>query len=132
VVANLSRKLRDWLLARRVTRAFVDHIMVDGWQPQIGTLEAYADYQKLLEVAETFCKQSGQRCDIELTPQLVGLEGKRVEVIDADGEKRRFIVGKSTGWQPIHLEIPSARSSGGPAAMGTPYKSVRVLLGGRR
>jgi hypothetical protein len=35
-----------------------------------------------------------------LTPQLVGLEGWRVEVTDEGGNKWRFIVARSTGWQP--------------------------------
>lgn len=67
-------------------------------------------------------------CDnSRLTPQLVGLEGWRVEVIDADGCKpRRFIVGKSMDWRPRHLELLTVRSIGGePARMY--YVSVRKL-----
>ncbi len=66
------------------------------------------------------------RDNSDLTPQLVGLEGHRVEVIDAYGERRRFIVGKSTGWRPIHLEIKTRRSLGGEAA-SKQYKNVRDL-----
>lgn len=58
-----------------------------------------------------------------LTEQLKGLEGWRVEVIDVDDQKRRFIVGRSTGWKPIHLEIKTRRSLAGDAA-STHYKSV--------
>jgi hypothetical protein len=58
-----------------------------------------------------------------LTKQLNGLEGWRVEVVTMAGDTRRFIVGKSTGWQPCHLEIKTARSRGGiPAARE--YRSV--------
>jgi len=67
------------------------------------------------------------RCNVELTPELVGREGKRVEVIDCYGEKRRFIVGKSTGWMPIHLEIKSKASTGGGGVTGTPFKSVKIV-----
>lgn len=63
----------------------------------------------------------------ELTPELIGLEGKRVEVVDSYGEKRRFIVGKSTGWIPVHLEIKKSNSLGGFPAYGTPYKSLTIL-----
>ena len=52
-----------------------------------------------------------------LHPLLIGLEGWRVEVTDTDGAKRRFIVGRSAGWQPCHIEIKTTRSIGGfPAA----------------
>ena len=61
-----------------------------------------------------------------LSPQLVGLEGWRVEVVTDYNEKRRFIVGKSTGWRPCHLEISRRDSYGGPAAENH-YKSVTRL-----
>jgi hypothetical protein len=65
-----------------------------------------------------------------LTPQLTGLEGMRVEVVTDYDETRRFIVGKSTGWKPIHLEIAQRNSSGGGGAERH-YKSVRVLYRAR-
>lgn len=53
-----------------------------------------------------------------LNYKLKGLEGWRVKVEDECGApSRRFIVGKSTGWKPCHLEIKTRRSNGGdPAA----------------
>ena len=61
-----------------------------------------------------------------LTKQLVGLEGKRVEVVDNYGEKRRFIVGRSTGWRPCHIERKLRTSHGGFSA-DAGYASVRVI-----
>lgn len=61
-----------------------------------------------------------------LSPQLTGLEGWRVEVETTYGEKRRFIVGRSSGWRPCHIEISRRTSSGGPAAERE-YKFVRQL-----
>lgn len=64
----------------------------------------------------------------QLSPQLAGLEGWRVKVIDLGLgavlahvkpehlKPRRFIVGKSTGWRPIHLELATTRSLGGGPA----------------
>lgn len=66
------------------------------------------------------------RSDAGLTPQLRGLEGWRVEVVTTYGETRRFIVGRSTGWQPCHLEIKRRDSSGGFSAEKA-YASVRKL-----
>ena len=52
-----------------------------------------------------------------LSPQLVGKEGWRVQVTPLGGGKpRRFIVGKSTGWKPVHLELAYRTSRDGPAA----------------
>ncbi len=65
-----------------------------------------------------------------LNPQLIGLEGWRVEVVTSYDEKRRFIVGKSTGWRPCHLEVNNRRSMGGVPADGH-YKSVRALYQAR-
>ena len=66
------------------------------------------------------------RSDAGLSPQLIGLEGYRVEVVTTYGETRRFIVGRSTGWIPCHLEIARRSSYGGVSAEKM-YKSVRVL-----
>lgn len=66
------------------------------------------------------------RDNSHMTPQLLGLEGWRVEVIDAHGEQRRFIVGRSTGWRPCHLELYNRRSCGGNPARAF-YQSVTRL-----
>lgn len=92
----------------------------------MGTIERYKQYQQLVEIVREMHTATGFRSKTELTPQLIGLEGKRVEVVDGFGEKKRFRVGKSTGWIPCHLEIKTSRSSGGGAVMG-PLQSVRVI-----
>jgi len=61
-----------------------------------------------------------------LTSQLIGLEGWRVEVTDAHGETRRFIVGRSTGWKPCHLEVKTRRSLGGSPADRTYTRIIRL------
>jgi hypothetical protein len=87
-----------------------------------GTLDGYARYTALLDSA----RKSNRRFTCELSPQLTGLEGHRVEVVTTYGETRRFNVGKSTGWLPIHLEIHNRRSTGGGSAERT-YTTVRDL-----
>jgi hypothetical protein len=71
-------------------------------------------------------ERDAARDESALSPQLVGLEGWRVEVETTWGSTRRFIVGRSTGWIPIHLEVSRRDSSGGGAA-DREYKSVRKL-----
>jgi hypothetical protein len=65
-----------------------------------------------------------------LSPQLTGLEGWRVQVIDAPGEcagkPRRFVVGRTGGWRPCHLEILRSSAYGGFPACKK-YQSVRQL-----
>ena len=61
-----------------------------------------------------------------LSPQLKGLEGCRVEVLDNYNEKRRFIVGMSTGWKPCHLEIKRVDSTGGDPA-DKEYRTVTII-----
>lgn len=92
-----------------------------------GTINAYVRYQLAVAEASRLNVRTGWRSQSELTPQLIGLEGKRVEVIDAYGERRRFTVGKSMGFIPCHLEIKTKRSTGGGAVTGAPFRSVAVV-----
>ena len=92
-----------------------------------GTMKGYERFRALVEACRVRFEKTGEKCPAELTPQLIGLEGKRVEVVDKWDERRRFIVGKSTGWIPCHLEIESRRASGGHAVSGAPFKSVQVV-----
>jgi hypothetical protein len=96
-----------------------------------GTRAAYAAYMLLVELARQRNQATGWRSESELTPELRGLEGKRVEVVDRWGQVRRFWVGKSTGFIPCHLEVARRNSTGGPAVVGAPFKSLRVVGGSR-
>lgn len=98
----------------------------------IGTAEAYAEYERIMDAGAEYAARTGRRCDAELVPQLVGLEGRRVEVTEGDGTRRRFIVGKSTGWMPIHLEIHNRRSHCGTRVTGAPFASVVTVNEPRR
>lgn len=123
VVARLSLMLHRWLRSRSSEASPFPR----NWEPTNGTLDAYADYELLLKRAQVYCQMFNERCNIELNPNLIGLEGKRIEVIDRDGNRRRFIVGKSTGWMPIHLEIARRNCHGGPACDSRGYESIRVV-----
>jgi hypothetical protein len=75
-------------------------------------------------------ERDAQRDLSGLSPQLVGLEGWRVEVETTYGEKRRFIVGRSTGWRPCHIEVSRRSAHGGPGAERE-YRSVRKMYKAR-
>lgn len=114
-------KYSDWLARRNIQPR-------EDWTDSryIGTLGQFGSYERASAAIKAHYDKTGERCDCELTPQLLGLEGKRVEVVDSYGETRRFTVGKSTGWIPIHLELARGADGGGPA-YGAPYSSVRVI-----
>lgn len=110
--------------------------LIHGPVPRKPSVEAY-DYHKFVcDMVFKVHMQTGKRCWAELTPQLIDLEGCRVEVVDKYGERRRFTVGRSSGWIPVHLEIqpqefykgkwtsPEGDGSGGGTVTGAPFKSV--------
>lgn len=101
------------------------------WTERKGTKKAFARYADLLSTARAINAATKRRFNCELSPQLTGLEGRRVEVVTTYGETRRFWVGKSTGFIPCHLEILRANSTGGGPAEAL-YKSVRVTSDKRR
>ena len=106
-----------------------NELRVDPMAHRRGTRSAYRAYQHLLELARQKNQTTGWRSQSELTRELLGLEGKRVEIVDRYGETRRFYVGRSTGFVPVHLEISRRDSTGGPAVAGAPFKSLRIING---
>lgn len=81
-----------------------------------GSLALYDHMQNLLNMLERVCESDGERAVYDLSPQLDGLEGWRVDVVRTDGSLASFIVGKSTGWAPCHLEVKRRDSTGGDPA----------------
>ena len=83
----------------------------------VGTVERYVQYRALCETGRERNARTGWRSSAELTPELVGKEGKRVEVLhrwpdSGEVETVRFQVGKSTGWMPCHLALARRGVSG--------------------
>ncbi len=90
------------------------------------TLAGYETYRKATDAAKERFDKTGQPLTCGLESKLIGYEGKRVQVVDKHGETRSFVVGKSTGWIPCHIEKRSINSPDGPAVMGTPLKFVKL------
>jgi len=97
-----------------------------------GTLDAYRQYEAVLEAARLRVSSGGQRLQCHLTPQLIGLEGKRVEVVDQHLDWRSFVVGRSCGFLPVHLELASERARYGEPVSGAPFDFLRVCSGAPR
>lgn len=114
-------------VAERKARAVAEWADVAPPTARPGTLAHYRQYARIMQQGASFHALTGRRCDAELIPELVGLEGRRIEVTDADGYVRRYIVGKSTGWMPCHLEIANARSTGGSSAFIGESARVRLI-----
>lgn len=97
----------------------------------LGTAEHFAAYDDAMTRGAEHNRRTGARCEADLKPQLRGLEGHRVEVVEPNGERRRFIVGKSTGWFPCHLEIARRNSHDGSPAYLPDGATVRPLYNAR-
>jgi hypothetical protein len=94
---------------------------------EVGTLAAYEAYHDAMRRGASYAEQTGQRCLAELDPRIDQYRGKRVEVTEPDGTKRRFIVGVSTGWMPCNLEVFRRTSKGGPAALVGPNDTIKLV-----
>lgn len=97
----------------------------EQWQ-NLSSSERSQQWQRMSETERSQYRDLGG-----LSPQFVGLEGWRVEVETVYGETRRFIVGRSTGWAPCHLEVKTRRSLGGGPAERE-YRTVKKLFHARR
>ena len=115
-----------WEYLDRQARAVALWLRIPFKSVSRGTREHFEECQHMMAIGAQHARQTGARCDAELSPQLIGLEGWRVEVEPTYGGTRRFIVGKSTGWLPCHLELYRINSHGGIAAEKE-YKRVTRL-----
>lgn len=132
VLNDKAARLLTWLWAQgraaeMILRAKGVDVQSLAVPARVGTKKHFTACDAIIVAARRYAMYSGTMCPVELCDQLIGLEGKRVEVLDRHGERRRFWVGRSTGWLPTHLEIATSRSSGGPAVMGAPFKSITII-----
>jgi hypothetical protein len=77
VCAERTARYLDWLEREiGITSATI------GTAPSRGTLEAYVFYENVMLTIRGQSQVWNLRCDADLTPALIGLEGLRVEVVD--------------------------------------------------
>ncbi|MEW6121257.1 MAG: hypothetical protein AB1698_01490 [Pseudomonadota bacterium] len=113
--------------AEKRRRAVVEWLGASVEPLALGTAEHFAAYEDAMKRGAEYNRATGKRCHAELSRQLIGLEGRRVEVVAPDGEKSRFYVGKSMGWMPCHLQIKSRHSVEGCAVFVPEGSTVRVV-----
>lgn len=105
--------------------------MLVGPITEVGTRDHFGAYEYTMKLGQEHAAKTGKQCPALLTASLVGREGKRVEVIEPGEKPRRFIVGRSTGWMPIHLEIAHRGSSGGIGTYISDKAIVRTIAESR-
>ena len=92
-----------------------------------GTVEHFAQCATIMAAGACYSAETRTRDESDLTPELIGLEGCRVEIARPNGERERFWVGKSTGWMLCHLAIKTRRSRGGEAVYFPPGSTARFI-----
>ena len=115
------------VLFNKVNRLALEYNRVDLRVKYLGTKKVYTNYLKLLKIAEKRFKTENYKSKSDLIPEFIGKEGKRVEVVTSYNEKQRYIIGKSSGFIPCHLEIKKGNSIGGGSVIGYPFKSIVFL-----
>lgn len=74
--------------------------------PARGSMEAWDHLQNIRASLARVCEEQDEPAVAYLSPQLVGLEGWSVEVVDTPGAApRQFVVGRTPGWTPHHVEV---------------------------
>lgn len=122
-----TRRMQEWLRAAGACY----RVPFEGEKfTAPGTVAHYTVYRTVCELVRRQVERSGRKCEIDLEPQLRGLEGRvvRVRMGDGSGATYSFRVGKSTGWIPAHLAIGPGQHGGSVVPPG-PYEHVSVLGG---
>ena len=104
-----------------------DELGVPHVKYRTGSMKAYKEYMRLVEMARQKNEATGWRSQSDLYKPFIGNEGKRVEVVYTWGEKERFIIGRSTGWIPCHITIKRKDSYGGSGVLNDSIKSFRFV-----
>lgn len=128
----LDRKARgvaEWIRTpgKAIPQAVADRLPNPYEWPAPGTRAHFKYCMRILDAGARYAALTGERCPAELDPRLIGMEGCRVESTAPDGTRARFIVGKSSGWLPCHLQLPRRDSRAGGPVYLPPGATVRMV-----
>lgn len=93
----------------------------------LGSELHYKSFLSLRRLAYVKFLATKERCPCLLVPELIGLEGKWVEVIYPDRSSLTFKVECSLGWMPQHIEVSPRHVVGGPPAYIPSGSKLTVL-----
>lgn len=116
-----SHAVLAWL-ARELQPSGLPKVVI----PEVGTEAHFNVYMRIMAIGDQLHRHTGKRCPALLTPELIGHEGKKAEIVDKYGDHRKFWIGRSTGWLPVHLEC-NHRAGGGPAVTGSPFQQCTII-----
>lgn len=125
-----ARRVASWLVGQPDAQKTGAADAARTWLAELdrnppGSEDHFEICANILERAQIHSSVFG-RCEADLVPSLIGLEGRRVEAT-IHGERRRFRVGRSTGWLPCHLACHNVRSHGGDAINPDSIQDVRIV-----
>ena len=118
-----SVETMPWDLCKLRVERYAINLRIEMPQVARGTIAAYDTMRILQEALRAECARTGEQAIAELSPLLIGLEGRTVDVETLDGERRRFVVAKSSGCMPHHIEL---RHDGPAVRADLEYRRVWV------
>lgn len=102
-----------------------DWMDVEAPVAALGTEEHFEQCAELVRRGQVYANASRKCCPGNLSPQLIGLEGCRVEVTTDDGEERCFWVAKTPDGCRVTSKFHARIRHGHPAQAH--YKSVQTI-----
>jgi len=111
-------RLRCWLIRQGVPLRLYG---LEHFQALEGRRVLWYAAAEAESMVKALCVSEGRECQAMLTPELVGLEGRRIEV-----QGRRVWIGRR-GWPiPQHYEALKPEAKKGRRAKGS-YESLQVI-----
>ena len=118
-VERRVNQFTEWLLERNYTLPPI---------PECGTVAYYVYQEELMDIAYVHCQSTGEKFLTWLKPELIGYEGKTIEVVDKLGETQRFKLGVIGEWALQHVRILPGEEGSRPV-IGEPFQSIKVVTG---
>src|SRR5260221_108576 len=94
--------------------------------PEVGTVEHYLTQEELGTMIYKHWEDTGEQFREWLIPELIGYEGKTLEVVTCWGETQRFTLGLTGVWAAHHVTVIPGNEGFHPV-IGHPFQSIKVV-----